>query len=72
MVLGLPIVKHIRVSKLLYSHNSGVENEKGLCAYIIYMHIVPFHSQPLIVVMLYFLLTMLVLYSGWCNTSISR
>ena len=25
---------------------SRVENEKGLCAYIIYMHIAPFHSQP--------------------------
>ena len=46
MVLGLPILKHIRVSKLLYSHNSRVENEKGLCAYIIYMHIVPFILNP--------------------------
>ena len=25
---------------------SRVENEMGLCAYIIYMHIAPFHSQP--------------------------
>ena len=24
---------------------SRVENEKGLCAYILYMHIAPFHSQ---------------------------
>ena len=27
---------------------SRVENEKGLCAYILYMRIAPFHSQPTI------------------------
>ena len=31
----------VRVLKI-----SRVENEKGLCAYIIYMHIAPFYSQP--------------------------
>ena len=28
----------------IQKHISRVENEKGLCAYIIYMHIAPFHS----------------------------
>ena len=28
------------------SNKSKVENEKGLRAYILYMHIAPFHSQP--------------------------
>ena len=27
-----------------------VKNEKGLCVYILYMHIAPFHSQPSIYV----------------------
>ena len=31
---------------ILSRYISRVENEKGLCAYIIYMHIAPFHSQP--------------------------
>ena len=31
---------------MLHRNISRVENENGLCAYILYMHIAPFHSQP--------------------------
>ena len=31
---------------LAHLYKSRVENEKGLCAYILYMHIAPFHFQP--------------------------
>ena len=37
-------------TEAIFAFISRVENEKGLCAYIIYMHIAPFHSQPSIYV----------------------